>query len=118
MSGADPAPGEGKGDGARERLRAPLARLGWQAYESLLYLLDNAVVVLLHLGLMMVASLAGVAMRRLVVGVVVGAEEESRLAVVTGAATDAAVVLVAFFIAVLGLLSVAMRVWRDFRNRL
>ena len=115
MSGADPAGGDSE---ARERLRAPLARLGWRAYESLLYFLDNALVVLLHLGLMMVTSLAGVAMQRLVVGVAVGAEEESRLAVVTEAATDAAVVIVAFFIAVLGLLNVAMRVWRDFRNRL
>ena len=115
MSGADPAGGDGS---TRERLRAPLARLGWHAYEALLYLLDNALVVVLHLGLMMVASLAGIGMQRLVVGVVVGAEEESRLAVVAGAATDAAVVLVAFLIAVLGLLSVAVRVWRDFRNRM
>ena len=116
MGGADPATG---GDGgARERLRAPLARVGWQAYEALLYFLDNTLVVILHLGLMMVTSLAGVAMQRLVVGVVVGADEESRLAVVTGAATDAAVVFVAAYIAAFGLLSVAMRVWRDFRNRM
>lgn len=66
----------------------------------------------------MVTSLAGVAMQRLVVGVVVGAEEESEFAATMGAATDAAVVLVAFVIAVLGLLSLVVRVWRDFRERM
>ena len=83
-----------------------------RAYESLLYLLGNSLVVVLHLGLMLVASLAGIGMQRLVVGVAAGAEEESGLAVVAGQRRTPPV-LVALLIAVLGLLSVAVRVWRD-----
>ena len=116
MGDSDPATGDGGGS-TRERLRAPLAHVGWQAYEALLYLIRATIIIALHLGLMIVVSLSGIGMERLVIGMVVRAEEESRLAAVMGTATDAAVAFTAFFIAVLGLLNVGTRAWRDFKDR-
>lgn len=115
MSGADPAPGEGEGDGARERLRAPLARLGWQAYEALLYLLGAAVTIALHLGLMMLLSVTGVVMQRLVIEVVAG-EGWPAAAAVTEAAASVFVLAAAAVVAAFGALKVVMRAWRDFRS--
>lgn len=114
MGGADPATG---GDGgARERLRAPLARVGWQAYEALLYLVGAAITIALHLGLMMLLSVTGVVMQRLVIEVV--AEEDwPAAAAVTEAAASAFVLAAAAVVAAFGALKVVMRAWRDLRSK-
>ena len=112
----DDGPAHDGAGSTRERLRAPLARVGWQAYEALLYLAGAAITILLHLGLMMLMSATGVVMQRLVIDVAVGADEESQLVAVTEAGTDAAVLTASVIIAILGFLKVVTRAWRDFRN--
>ena len=112
MSEVDPA--AGGGDSTRERLRAPLARLGWQAYEALLYLVGAAITIALHLGLMMLLCVTGVVTQRLVIEVV--AEDGSQLRAVSETATSAFVLTTAIVVAAFGSLKVVMRVWRDFRS--
>ena len=112
MSEADPVPGGG--DSTRERLGAPLARLGWRAYEALLYFVGAAITIALYLGLMLLLSVTGVVMRRLVIEGV--AEEGSQLLAVTETAASVFVLAAAAVVAAFGALKVVMRVWRDFRS--
>lgn len=109
------APPPDKVPGTRERLLAPLADIGWQAYDALLYLAGAAITIALHLGLMMVTVGVGEVMQRLVIETAVDADSE--LAAVAVAANDALVLVTSLFIAGAGLLKVSEKVWRDFRDR-
>ena len=112
MSEADPAPGGG--DSTRERLRASLALLGWQAWEALLYFVGAAITIALHLGLMMLLSVTGVVTQRLAIEALV--EEGLQLRAVTETVTSVFVLGTAVAVAAFGSLKVVKRVWRDFRS--